>query len=134
MVNEELLSPAEKLICSLKLKIKHLEQTIDKFKKYDEQRKEYYKDLAIRVGELESELSEYKDSSMGRLMLKIEHQRYELKKLNDKLGVLGCDLPDDLVSAQNEIKTLRAKVEVLNATNKRLKNSLSQLISNNEIN
>lgn len=134
MVNEELLSPTEKLICNLKLKIKHLEQIINNFKKYDEQRKEYYKNLAVRVGELESELSEYKDSPIGQLMLRIKHQKYELKRLNDKLSVIGYDLPDDLVSAQTEIKTLRAKVEALSATNKRLKDSLSQLISNNEIN
>ena len=60
-MNPDLLDVTSVYIGRLKSKIGSLEKTINKFKKYDEERKQYYKDLAIRVGELESELSEYQD-------------------------------------------------------------------------
>ena len=46
---------------SLKKKIETLENTIENFKRYDQNRKEYYKDAMIRLGQLESFMEEIEE-------------------------------------------------------------------------
>lgn len=130
-MNPDLLNPTQVYIGRLKSKINTLEKTIAEFKKYDKKRKEYYKDLAIRVGELESELAEYKDleDPTGKLQNKIKMQRNTIRSLQAILNIKNEEFPEDmdLISAKNEIKSLREKVEVLTKTNNHLRNSVSEL-------
>lgn len=130
-MNPDLLNPTQVYIGRLKSKINTLENTIAEFKKYDKKRKEYYKDLAIRVGELESELAEYKDleDPTGKLQNKIKMQRNTIRSLQAILNIKNEEFPEDmdLISAKNEIKSLREKIEVLTKTNNHLRNSVSEL-------
>lgn len=130
-MNPDLLNPTQVYIGRLKSKINALENTIAEFKKYDKKRKEYYKDLAIRVGELESELAEYKDleDPTGKLQNKIKMQRNTIRSLQAILNIKNEEFPEDmnLISAKNEIKSLREKVEVLTKTNNHLRDSVSEL-------
>lgn len=130
-MNPDLLNPTQVYIGRLKSKIKTLENTIAEFKKYDKQRKEYYKNLAIHVGELESELAEYHDSEdpTGRLQNKIAAQRKTIRSLQAILNIRNEEFPEDmdLISAKSKIKSLREEVEVLTKTNNHLKNSISEL-------
>lgn len=140
-MNPDLLNPVQVYIGRLKSKINTLENTIAEFKKYDKKRKEYYRDLAIRVGELESELAEYKDleDPTGKLQNKIKMQRNTIRSLQAILNIKNEEFPEDmdLISAKNEIKSLREKVEVLTKTNNHLRNSISELcykLNKNETN
>lgn len=140
-MNPDLLNPTQVYIGRLKSKISTLENTITEFKKYDKKRKEYYKNLAIRVGELESELAEYKDSEdpTGKLQNKIKMQRNTIRSLQAILNIKNEEFPKDmdLISAKNEIKSLKEKVEVLTKTNSHLRDSVSELcykLNKNEIN
>ena|GEM_PF-4614855 len=130
-MNPDLLNPTQVYIGRLKSKINTLENTIAEFKKYDKKRKDYYKDLAIRVGELESELAEYKDleDPTGKLQNKIKMQRNTIRSLQAILNIRNEEFPEDmdLISAKNEIKSLKEKVETLTKTNSHLRNSVSEL-------
>lgn len=130
-MNPDLLNPTQVYIGRLKSKINALENTIAEFKKYDKKRKDYYKDLAIRVGELESELAEYKDleDPTGKLQNKIKMQRNTIRSLQAILNIRNEEFPEDmdLISAKNEIKSLKEKVETLTKTNSHLRNSVSEL-------
>ena len=63
MLNEELLTPQEKEIAKLKV-------TIQSFKKYDEERKKFYKDAMLELGQLRSYVQELEDcdNSAKRIM------------------------------------------------------------------
>lgn len=140
-MNPDLLNPREVYIGRLKSKISSLENIISEFKKYDQKRKDYYKDLAVRVGELGSELAEYQDleDPTGRLQAKIKAQRNTIRSLQAILNIKDEEFPEDmdLVSAKNEIKKLKGQVETLTKTNSHLRNSISELcykLNKNEFN
>ena len=58
MLNRELIKPEDLVIGSLKLKIENLEKTIEAFKKYDAERKQYQAGLTAKIAELESYIDE----------------------------------------------------------------------------
>ena len=130
-MNPDLLNPVQVYIGRLKSKIHSLENSISHFKKYDKNRTKYYKDLVTRVGELESELEEYyKVADPTRYFCdKVEAQRTHIRHLQSVLELRGEEFPQDmdLVRAKHEIKSLRDKVKVLTDTNRRLKDSVSEL-------
>jgi hypothetical protein len=83
MINEELFDdPKDVQIAKLKL-------AIEAFKEYDEKRKKYYKDLAIRAGEMEAYIEEL--SETNDLHKKLLAQRREIRKLNEKIAQLTND-------------------------------------------
>ena len=131
-MNPDLLDVTSVYIGRLKSKIGSLEKTINKFKKYDEERKQYYKDLAIRVGELESELSEYRDKEdpTGKLQRKVSEQRKRIKQLEALLSIKDKEeVKDiDLVLAKSQIIKLKKQVNTLTKQNKHLKDTVSDLI------
>lgn len=130
-MNPDLLNPTQIYIGRLKSKINSLNNTIAEFKKYDKKRKKYYEDLAIRVGELESELAEYRDAEdpSGFLQRKLKNQRDSIRTLQALLNIKDTEFPEDmdLVKAKNEIKVLNNKLKSLTESNKHLKNSVSEL-------
>ena len=63
MLNENLLTLDEVEIYKLRKKVSKLEKIIQDFKEYDLKRKEYYKDLEMKVGQLESYIEEIEDTS-----------------------------------------------------------------------
>lgn len=74
MLNEDLFDKKDKEIFRLRL-------IIDKFKKYDKERKEYYSNSLRRLGELESMFSEIGDDiNKSTLANKILNQREALSR------------------------------------------------------
>lgn len=131
-MNSDLLDTTSVYIGRLKSKIGSLEKILNKFKKYDEERKQYYKDLAIRVGELESELSEYQDKEdpTGKLQRKVSEQRKKIKQLEALFSIKDKEeLKDiDLILAKSQIIKLKNKINTLTKQNKSLKDTVSDLI------
>ena len=77
MLNQELIRPEDLVIGSLKSKIESLEKTIEAFKEYDAERKQYYAGLIDRVAELESYIDEL-EAKHG-----IVHMKERLRKSKD---------------------------------------------------
>lgn len=77
MLNRELIRPEDLVIGSLKSKIENLEKTIEAFKEYDAERKQYYAGLIDRVAELESYIEEL-EAKHG-----IVHMKERLRKSKD---------------------------------------------------
>lgn len=92
--------------------IRKLNRIIEDFKKYDNKRKEYYKNAMIRLGELESILSEFKDgdSHVQYLLNKIQEQRRQLGILNTKLAAIAINPPN---LTDEELKTYVNKKKLL---------------------
>lgn len=120
MLNEDLLDPKDAEIAKLKL-------IIDKFKRYDRERKEYYAEKLQRLGELESLLDEYKDNPNSDHFLNvISRQRRELGRLNEKIkGMKALEEYPDLDLAEI------ARLADLKAENKRLRNIVKSLRESN---
>lgn len=121
-MNPDLLDPKEVMIGKLKSKI-------EAFKKYDAERKVYYKDALIRLGELESLIDE---ADLDRkLRDKIKAQRKTITGLQAALYAKGVEFPSDfdLIKAKAEIVKLQNN---LNKTKKELlkhKKTISELVS-----
>ena len=77
MLNQELIRPEDLVIGSLKSKIENLEKTIEAFKEYDAERKQYYSELVARIAELESYINEL-EAKHG-----IVHIKERLRKSKD---------------------------------------------------
>lgn len=134
MLNEKLLDPKDVEIFKLK-------NTIEKFKKYDADRKEYYKNLAIRVGELESLVQEFENgSNILELKNKIKRQSSELSRLNSlvKMGrytekelTIMCSaskvkLNEKITNLENKIHELREQLKSERNTNDRLWSTIAK--------
>lgn len=83
MLNEELIDKKDLVIAKLKLKIERLEKAINDFKEYDKNRKEYYRNLEVEVGQLKSYIQELEEGTAIT----------NLKRLNEdykgQLGILS---------------------------------------------
>ena len=77
MLNQELIRPEDLVIGSLKSKIENLEKTIEAFKEYDAERKQYYTELINKIAELESYINEL-EAKHG-----IVHMKERLRKSKD---------------------------------------------------
>ena len=77
MLNRELIKPEDLVIGSLKSKIENLEKTIEAFKEYDAERKQYYMELITKIAELESYIEEL-EAKHG-----IVHMKERLRKSKD---------------------------------------------------
>lgn len=77
MLNQELIEPKDLVIGSLKSKIERLEKTIEAFKEYDAERKQYYDELVNKIAELEFYIDEL-EAKHG-----IVHMKERLRKSKD---------------------------------------------------
>ena len=118
MLNEDLfLDQKDKEIARLKA-------TIEQFKKYDKERKEYYSSKLIRLGQLESYVQESnnsiedkdeKDKTILRLNQIIHNQRTELRSLQKIMSRKNINIEQekenletiDLIKLKKELKTLK---------------------------
>lgn len=118
---------------SLKKKIETLENTIENFKRYDQNRKEYYKDAMIRLGQLESFMEEIEEKD--KLVLKLKRYKeiiciYERKQFLSKIENLT---DEEIVSTYNkvayeeELKSLKQRNKELKELNDRLISKICQL-------
>ena len=125
MLNENLFDKKDKEIFRLRL-------IIDKFKKYDKERKEYYSNSLRRLGELESMFSEIGDDlDKSTLTNKILNQREALAKLNST--VKGSRLLEKYDESEimnfGSIGELKERVDKLESLVKSLRKSNKDLIN-----
>jgi hypothetical protein len=127
MLNEDLLTPNEIEIYKLKKKISKLEKTIQDFKEYDTKRKEYYKDLEIKVGQLESYIEEIEDTS--KILELNKKYREQLSILNKKVYLNKiAELSDGEITILFTNNTLREQLKDRDSEIKRLREANQQLI------
>ena len=129
MLNEDLFDKKDKEIFRLRL-------IIDKFKKYDKERKEYYSNSLRRLGELESMFSEIGDDiDKSTLANKILNQREALSRLSsivkgskileryDESEIINFGSVGELKERVNKLESL---VKSLRKSNKDLINKLNK--------
>lgn len=88
MLNEELFETPKDL------EIAKLKYTIESFKKYDVERKQYISTLEIEVGKLKSYIEELEgDESVKSLRAKIKNQKEVIKNLQTKLHFASLEVP-----------------------------------------
>lgn len=130
MLNEDLLDPKEREIIKLKLENERLKDTILSFKRYDEERKKYYSDLAVKVGELESYIEELEQGkTIKDLIAKNNIYRQQLQVLNARSYVNKFKMSDiTLIETANKLQ-LAKKIKELNQKIKFQKGIIDNLLS-----
>ena len=138
MLNEELINPKD-------LKIFRLEKTIKKFKEYDKERKEYYADAMVRLGEYESLFDEVTDCNdiVEKLKKKINNQTKEIRNLkrfidrnNISSELRNLSFPDlklSLTNTKAELAKTRNELESLRRINSNLIYQLVKLKHENTL-
>lgn len=112
MMNEELIDPKYLIIGKLKFELERKNRVIEQFKKYDEKRKEYYSELALKVGKLESYIAELEsgDETVDKLREKNLRLSKELSRLNVKVALSKYN--EDEVSSATTLSKLSMKKEL----------------------
>lgn len=136
--NKKHIKMNKELIDKKDLRILALENTIRSFKEYDAKRKEYYKESLIRLGELESLLSEIEEGN-DKDKQTIIAQRKMLNKLNLIIKSKDLeDIKDYYLDNEDELQNLKEKEQnvllkkrnkELKKENRRLKETVSYLLS-----
>lgn len=128
MLNKELIDPRD-------LEIGKLKKIISKFKKYDEERKEYYKSAIQRLGELEAyvqELEEDRTVREQKMAIRVTKQKEEINRLRTLIELQEIPERDkeefmSLVTVSNP--ELRRQNKALRKTVKEQKLLISKLIA-----
>lgn len=105
-----------------------LKLTIDSFKKYDNERKEYISNLEFRIGQLESYIEELEsDRDIQSLMEKNKIKDEQIKILNKKIRFTKIDEDTKLILEMvskdcllNEIKGLKRALTTVRSSNEKL--------------
>lgn len=113
------------------VEIARLKMMIEKFKKYDKNRTEFYAKKMQRLGELESYVVELEEKSeTGKLEAKIKDLRSQLSTLNKVIQYNKMIVPEkeqmDLCLNYNNLKNRNKN---LSDENKKLKDTISQLVT-----
>lgn len=113
------------------VEIARLKMIIEKFKKYDKDRTEFYAKKMQRLGELESYVIELEEESeTGKLEAKIKDLRNQLSTLNKVIQYNKMIVPEkeqmDLCLNYNNLKNRNKN---LSDENKKLKDTISKLVT-----
>jgi signal recognition particle GTPase len=128
-MNEILISETDKLKC----KIAGLQDAIKAFKKYDKERKQYYSQTLVKLGQLESYVEELEEilhsNDKKDLKAKCARQANELRQLNRQISNMklldkykGIS-DDELEGIKDEKDVIQLKLIIVNL--KRLNKVLS---------
>lgn len=116
--------------------IARLKMTIDKFKRYDKDRKEYYSKSMRRLGELESLFQEFEDvdentDEVTALKKIILRQKEEIRKMSIRIELekLNMDIDTDVMRLNIANKHLKEANANLREINARLRKTNYELIS-----
>lgn len=125
MINKDLIGDRKDV------EIARLKMIIEKFKKYDKDRTEFYANKMQRLGELESYVIELEGKSeTGKLEAKIKDLRNQLSTLNKVIQYNKMIVPEkeqmDLYLNYNNLKNRNKN---LSDENKKLKDTISQLVT-----
>lgn len=124
MLNKDLVDKKDIEIAKLKL-------AIEKFKKYDAERKQYYSDALKRLGELESYVEELEAGTViPKLKEKVTEQRKQLGYLNNVITANQYQLfnNDYILTSAITVKELRERNKVLGKEIKNLRKTVKDLI------
>lgn len=124
MLNKDLVDKKDIEIAKLKL-------AIEKFKRYDAERKQYYSDALKRLGELESYVEELEAGTViPKLKEKVTEQRKQLGYLNNVITVNQYQLfnNDYILTSVITAKELRERNKVLGKEIKNLRKTVKDLI------
>lgn len=129
MINEDLLDPKDREICKLKLEINRLKQVIEKFKEYDKERKEYYRNSLIELGELREFIES--DNVTYKMQQKIKSYKAQITGMSRNISYmeavkLGLNI-DEVDSRKARIALLEKQISCLRKENERYFNELTQL-------
>lgn len=122
LMNPDLVTPTDLIIGKLKSKIQSLQDELQKFKEYDEERKAYYKDALQRLGELESLVDE--QDPAGKLRRRVKAQKGQIDTLQKlwKIARTSPEIPKDFdkAAAITENADLKALNKKLSQKNRQL--------------
>lgn len=105
------------------VKIKQMQYIIDSFKKYDEERKQYYANALIELGQAKEYIAELEDTS--QLFQKIEALKKKNKIQEDKLSRLKyLEKESSLIDLPIETLELRHTLTEVNDKNKEILSNL----------
>lgn len=124
MLNKDLIDPKDIEIAKLKL-------TIEKFKKYDAERKQYYSNALQRLGELESYVEELEaDSVIPKLKEIVTEQRKQLGYLNRVITANQYQLfnNDYTLTSAITVNELKERNKVLGKEIKNLRKTVKELV------
>lgn len=127
MLNKDLFDPKD-------LEIAKLKRAISDFKEYDKERKAYYSESMVRLGELESLVEELKESEpvvVKNLKKKVENQKVYIDKLltiieNSKISKEDQDKVMSMPIVSNP--TLRKQNRELRERIKKQKEMINKLV------
>ena len=122
MLNEDLIDKKDITIARLK-------RTIEAFKAYDKERKEYYAKSMIRLGELESYVMELDEA--GSVENKIKSMKGTIKKLQlviDHYKVNPDDLPLDAYELERKLASSRTMIDSLRQRLKESQDAFNSLL------
>lgn len=113
------------------IRILQLEHCIEKFKEYDNKRKEYYSNILRELGELKSYVEELEDTNL--LASKCIKQKRELKRLHNIINlkkISEIEVKDiTLKKAVDQISVLKKENNSLRKQNNRLLSDISMLVT-----
>lgn len=113
------------------IRILQLEHCIEKFKEYDNKRKEYCSNILRELGELKSYVEELEDTN--HLASKCIKQKRELKRLHNIINlkkISEIEVKDiTLKKAVDQISVLKKENNSLRKQNNRLHSDISMLVT-----
>lgn len=124
MLNEDLINPKDIEIAKLKL-------TIEKFKRYDAERKQYYSNALQRLGELESYVQELTaDTAISKLKKKVDEQGKQLRYLNRVITTNKYHLFNDdyTLTSAITVNELKERNKVLSKEVTNLRETIKELV------
>lgn len=124
MLNEDLINLKDIEIAKLKL-------TIEKFKRYDAERKQYYSNALQRLGELESYVQELTaDTTIPKLKKKVDEQGKQLRYLNRVITANKYHLFNDdyTLTSAITVNELKERNKVLSREVTNLRKAVKDLI------
>lgn len=113
------------------VEIARLKMIIEKFKKYDKDRTEFYAKKMQRLGELESYVIELEEKSeTGKLEAKIKELRGKLSDLNKVILYNKMVVPEkEQMNLCLNYNNLKNRNRNLSDENKRLKDTINKLVT-----
>lgn len=113
--------------------IAKLKFAIERFKEYDKERKDFYRDKLQRLGELESYIMELESGMLvNELKSKIENQKKEIQSLNKiiKAYNIDCNKSEEDVNNIITMDSLKRQNKELRKRIKSLKIALNKAVAN----
>lgn len=124
MLNKELIGDDKDV------EIARLKNTIEKFKEYDKERKAYYEEKMIRLGQLESYMQELESSPDSKKLVDLQKENSRLKKIIEA-SKIETDVDMSNVELKVKVINLKKRNSDLQSIIKRQKDTINKLCNSN---